>query len=354
MERCSEWIAFTGWNRHGLAQAASKMQDKPPFTNQLNYDQQRRLRRNELKELEWKGTSRTALEEAYRRYTAALVRLPEDLAIRENFAHLLQQRGNHEDAVRQWQLLLDRFPNLPQWREALAKLLLLAGNFEEGTAQYREAVQLNPRLASPMHCNIGVSLIRRGKSAQAMEHFRQALEFDENSAFAHHNLASALAQRGEFPEAIQHYRRAVEIDPNDLMAGCLLGDALAITGKAAEAIERYREVLKRDPEFVYALDKLARILSTHASPEVRDGLEAVRVAKQACAITSYKAPVLLNTLASAYAETGQFRRAMDTAGKALQIARAQRRQDLVGEIQNRLLLYEQGKPFHVGARASQR
>lgn len=57
--------------------------------------------------------------------------------------------------------------------------------------------------------------------------------------------------------------------------------------------------------------------------DVRDGGKAVELAKRACAVTGYKNPVLLNTLAAAYAEQGDFSAAVTLATNALRLVAPQ-------------------------------
>ena len=63
------------------------------------------------------------------------------------------------------------------------------------------------------------------------------------------------------------------------------------------------------------LNNLAWILAASADPQVRNGPEAVLLAERACKLTDYKKPLLVGTLAAAYAEAGRFPEAVATARK---------------------------------------
>ena len=54
---------------------------------------------------------------------------------------------------------------------------------------------------------------------------------------------------------------------------------------------------------------------------------------------------MLDTLAGAYAEAGQFAKAVKTAERAIQLARTGRRQELAKDIQARLALYKTKRPY---------
>ena len=55
---------------------------------------------------------------------------------------------------------------------------------------------------------------------------------------------------------------------------------------------------------------------------------------------------MLDTLAAAYAELGQFDKAIKTAAKAMQLARAAKNEKLANHIQIRLELYKANRPYH--------
>jgi hypothetical protein len=70
------------------------------------------------------------------------------------------------------------------------------------------------------------------------------------------------------------------------------------------------------------LDELAWLLATFPDSNVRDGNEAVRVAERACNLTNRRVPAFLATLAAAYAEAGDFSRAVASAEEAVSKARS--------------------------------
>jgi len=65
------------------------------------------------------------------------------------------------------------------------------------------------------------------------------------------------------------------------------------------------------------LNNLAWALATNPNPSFRDGSNAVVLAEKAVAATSPRIPWHLGTLAAAYAETGQFEKAVITQQEAI-------------------------------------
>ena len=78
---------------------------------------------------------------------------------------------------------------------------------------------------------------------------------------------------------------------------------------------------------------------------MRDGAEAVRLAEQACRVTSYKEPMMIGTLAAAYAEAGRFEEAVTAATKARALALAGGQKDLAEKNQQLIELFSARQPY---------
>ena len=89
---------------------------------------------------------------------------------------------------------------------------------------------------------------------------------------------------------------------------------------------------------------MAWLLATHPDLESRKS-DAVSLAERAAALTNHRHPVILDTLAAAYAADGQYDKAVETAEAALALASAARDKKLAGGIRERLILYRVRTPF---------
>ncbi len=87
------------------------------------------------------------------------------------------------------------------------------------------------------------------------------------------------------------------------------------------------------------------MLATCAEASVRNGARAVDLAQQAERLSGGKDPMILGTLAAAYAEAGRFAEAVKTARQALALAAAQGNSAHVATLQAALAVYEKGSPF---------
>jgi tetratricopeptide (TPR) repeat protein len=196
-----------------------------------------------------------------------------------------------------------------------------------------------------VHNNLGLVLVGRGRVDEAITHYRQALKIKPDYALAHYNLGTVLAQQGRVDEAIAHYQQSLKLKPDLAATYYNLGFALACRGEVAEAMLHYRKGLEIRPEHAQAHNNLAWLLATCPVASLRNGAEAVQHALQANQLSGSKQPDILDTLAAAYAEAGQFPEALAAARKALELATQQDNHVLVDVLRARIALYEAGKPY---------
>jgi Flp pilus assembly protein TadD len=140
-------------------------------------------------------------------------------------------------------------------------------------------------------------------------------------------------------------QEAVRLDTTNAMAHCQLAAALGAQQQTAEAAAHYTEALRLQPDLAEALNNLAWIRAAHPQAEFRNGAEAVRLAERACKVAEYKEPVLVGTLAAAYAEAGRFEEAVATARKARELALAAGQEALAEENQKLLELFTARQPY---------
>lgn len=109
------------------------------------------------------------------------------------------------------------------------------------------------------------------------------------------------------------------------------------------ALDAFDEEIRRLPGLWDAHYHRAWILATCPDPRIRDGRAAVQAATRACELTKWRRAQTLDTLAAAYAESGDFNAAIEWEGKTL--AQATISPVLRLDAQNRMGLYKAGKPY---------
>src|SRR2546425_2391699 len=155
------------------------------------------------------------------------------------------------DSEKLWTHALATYPKSSIAENNLGNVRADQSKLAEAIEHYRQALDIDPEHASA-HYNLGNVLAQQGKLAEASEHHRQALRLKPDYADAHNNLGNALAQQGQLAEAIDQYRQAVKIKPDYAEARNNWGVALARQGKPAEAVEHFRRALKIKPDYAEA------------------------------------------------------------------------------------------------------
>jgi tetratricopeptide (TPR) repeat protein len=270
---------------------------------------------------------------------------PADARLHTDLAYLYLQMGNVGSAEAHWRDSIRLDPSSAAGHYELGTFLMNQGRLDEALAHLREAVRLEPR-HSEAHNNIGSILVRLARQQEAIVHFREAIEAMPDNAEAHYNLAKQLEERGELGEAIEHYQDAValKLDESDVLFTARLqaelASLLARQRRFGEALGHYEEALKRDPNLVTALTDLAWILATAPEGTISAPGRAVQLAEQANRVTTerdgYQDPLILETLALAYAAEERFDKAIETAEVALSMAVSAARAELANELGVRL------------------
>jgi Flp pilus assembly protein TadD len=210
---------------------------------------------------------------------------------------------------------------------------------------WRATVARNP--ASWMgENNLGLILAQNGETDEAIAHLQKSLELNPDNAKARNNLANALALNGNAAEAIAQFRKSLEIDPRDPETLNNLGNILALSGNVSEAIGQFRRALVIEPNNPLTLNNLAWWLATASDASLRSGAESVALAKKANQFSGGANPIILHTLAAAYAEAGRFIEASDTARLAEQLALEKKNDALARRLQQEIPRYETRLPMH--------
>ncbi|HVM61484.1 MAG TPA: tetratricopeptide repeat protein [Verrucomicrobiae bacterium] len=270
-----------------------------------------------------------------------LARNPSAWIARNNLGILLQNTGRSAEAETQFERVLRIKPDDPQAHNNLGIMLVRAGRVEEGIAHIEQAVQVNPGYAEAYY-NLGLAWARAGNLEDAIRNYERALQIDPDSAETHDHLAEALAQTGHVPAAIPHWERALQLNPGLAEAHNNLGIALMHAGNAQEAMRHLEQAVRINPDYPTACHNLARLQATLPPAQGGDPVRAVSLARHACELTGYQSPAFVDTLAQAYAATGQFEDAVAAAQKAVELARAAGQPGLAEKIEARLQFYRDG------------
>jgi tetratricopeptide (TPR) repeat protein len=172
------------------------------------------------------------------------------------------------------------------------------------------------------------------------------MRFKPENAVAHNNWGNVLFRLGRTPEAIEEYQQALRIKPGLASAHSNLSFAFAAIGRFREAVEHGSLAARLMPDQPEVNRYIAWLLATHGPINGKTSGQAVQFAERACVLTTRRNSNCLDTLAAAYAAAGRFEEALATGTAAYRMAEAAGQMQLAQDIQKRLELYRDRKPYH--------
>ena len=245
---------------------------------------------------------------------------------REALATRQKLLGNGDEQVG-WSLFL------------LGRTLQEEGRLAEGESFIRKAQGIFRNLHGPKHPNVALMLAmlgdvlqQAGKLTEAESSLHEALAMQKELLPKNHAdailsvlyLAGVLEQEGKLDEAVALYRQAADAGDGRAQAslGRLYASGRGVPKDLTEAAKWYRQALEKlrpdaDNGNAGPMIYFARLLATCDVAELRDGPGAVSYAEKVVSVTDRKDPDALGALAAAYAETGQFEKAVATQKEAI-------------------------------------
>jgi tetratricopeptide (TPR) repeat protein len=208
---------------------------------------------------------------------------------------------------------------------------------------FERVLQISP--ASPQAMmELGKEYRLRARLGDAERVLQAAVARAPNYDEARYQLGVVALQRDQLDGAAVEFDAALKINPRHAGAQFALGIVKHRRGEIASAISLYRGALQADPRSA-ARNNLAWLLATSPDDALRDGNEAVRLARGQMEDAVAPTAEMLDTLAAAYAEAGQFVQARQAAQKALALAAQAGPARLYNEIASRLEQYQYNRPY---------
>ena len=157
-------------------------------------------------------------------------------------------------------------------------------------------------------------------------------------------LGMATFERNRvYADEIMLWSDVIQASPANARAFANRGVLRAGGKDYAGALADYNRSLALNPTLAETFNNRAMLLASAPDEHFRNGKQAVADARQACKMTGWQRADILDTLAAAYAETGDFEQAVIWQQKAIQ--QAADNPPFVKEAQERLQLYRNRQPF---------
>ncbi|OYP36860.1 tetratricopeptide repeat protein [Rhodopirellula sp. MGV] len=233
-----------------------------------------------------------------------------------------------------------------------AEIAINNNNLQGAKDDLRAAERIDPRVALieqaiAVRCMIAME---EGRMSDAISELKKLIESNPDNLAWQLQLAGLYISDDRPRQAVDLMTAILDRDPKNVGALRTRADAYLNIGEHVKAIEDYDSAIAAigdddaNTQLSSILNNLAWVLATSPEAKIRDGEKAVRLADRAVRLTEEKKPHILSTLAAAYAETGNFEKAIEWSTKAVDTGKEQEH-DQVDQLQEELDQYKAGKPW---------
>ncbi len=283
-------------------------------------------------------------EEAVFHARQAIKIRPNSADAHNNLGLALLGSGQKADARIEFQKVIETSPKRPRVHYNLATLLLADGELDQAIAEFRKELEIQPEFVEAQN-NLGSALEQKGALDDAAVCFQKAIHLDPHRPKLHYNLATVFLRQAQFDQAIPYLQKELQINPVSAEAHNDLGIALSQKGRIEEAIGEWQKTLQLQPHNLGACCNLVWVFATFPDDTIRSGAKAVALGERALQLSGDKNPRVYRLLAAAYAENGQFDKAIATAQHGSELAIQQGDSAIANELESNIDLYRHDLPL---------
>jgi tetratricopeptide (TPR) repeat protein len=177
-----------------------------------------------------------------------------------------------------------------------------------------------------------------GKLESALEDLSQCVKLEPEYAPAYSSRAAIFTRKGFYQRALKDIKTALSLHPQNINYRHNRAVIFTALGRYREAIEDYEHVIKLNPKSGGSYNNLAWLLSTVKDPAYRDCRKAIFYARKALRIDKNES--WMDTLAAAYAECGNFEKAVSIEEEAYKKSKPPNE-----NFHQRIEIYKMGKTY---------
>lgn len=209
-------------------------------------------------------------------------------------------------------------------------------NYDDAIKAFTLSIETFPQDYEAFN-NRGIAWFYKNEHDKAIEDYSKAININPEFTEAYNNRGAAWFYLKEFQKAVDDCSRVIALKPDDYEAYNYRGTARYYLGQYQAAIDDCTRSIELNPESAVTYDRLAVILTICPDERFRDPFKAVALAKKATALSPEAE--YLDTLAAAYAQTGEFGEAAGAQNLAVELLKREHQTSKLPAYSKRLQKY---------------
>ena len=274
-------------------------------------------------------------------------------------AILHRSKSNLPEAMADLDKAISMAPRDPMTLLQRAEVALDREDVKSAKEDFRIATQVAPQIIN-LEMVIGLRsriALAENRLADAINDAQMLSDRSPTNPFHRLRLASLYTMDNRPRKAIDVLSELLQTDPENVAALRSRGDALLSVGDHQKAIEDYESAIKsvgqieidtadefQKQEAAGIYNNLSWVLATSPNDKVRNGPRSLELAEKAAALSNYEAPHILSTLAAAFAEAGNFEKAVEWSEKAVELGDEENHEQLE-QLELELESYRKGEAW---------
>lgn len=263
-------------------------------------------------------------------------------------AELHGQVKDYDKALRDIDAGIQLFPNHPLFLIQKIKLLVAKELYDDALKILDDFLKENPEGADKepwtfLKIQVLCDAKKYDEALAILEEIHQKEPEKEEIRLL---MISVFSSQKKNRKALEYLSPLLEKEPENIALLRIKSQILIALNRHYDAVKVLETVIKTEPNDEVSINNLSWILSTSPVESVRNGKRALELAEKACQLTNYKKAYILSTLAAAYAEIGNFEKAIEWSEKSIENANEDENvSERIDDLRKELNSYKQKKPF---------
>ena len=333
-ESGESWL-FLGWAYNSLKQYDKAIE---------NFSRAREIDPSDWRAIYLRGVAYFQVQQndkALDELTLAVKGRPSHVLSRHYRAFTYKRLDRLDEAIADMDVLIKRDPLKEEYLSGRADMLEDSGQNERAIRDYNALIGINATNAEAWKERAGCWL-NMEKYERALKDYTRGIELAPDQ-WAFVNRATCWEETGESDKAIADYTEALKLDPKYAYALRWRAERYFEAKRYAESKADYEAAIAAGRTDKSTLGSFSWLLAACPDESVRDGKLALQHATKAAELSEWKEAWIIDNVAAAHAELGDFEKAIEFTKRGLEVATEAER----GDLSQHLELYQQNKPVRL-------